>query len=101
MVTRISTAAQLRDKAERCRRLAPLTTQRLTAHAERYPAEADEQVARESRQKGRHNWRFAPGAFFTILRQCCAHRRWRARRRGLADTNRHNGSCLCLVIKGT
>jgi hypothetical protein len=55
MVTQISTTAQLRDKAERCRRLArgiddPLTTQRLTALAEGYAAEADEQVAREPRQ---------------------------------------------------
>ncbi len=55
MVTQISTTAQLRDKAERCRRLArgiddPLTTQRLAALAEVYTAEADEQVAKETNQ---------------------------------------------------
>src|SRR6266851_2604744 len=60
MVTRISTTAQLRDNAERCRRLArevddPLTTQRLAAL---------EGVGRLTQ-----NW--------------------------------HDGSCLCLAIKGT
>ena len=51
---RILTAAQLRDEAERCRRLArgisdPLTTKLLAALAEIYATGADEQVASETR----------------------------------------------------
>jgi hypothetical protein len=47
------TAAQLRDKAERCRLLArrvddPLTTKLLAALAEIYAADADEQAAEEA-----------------------------------------------------
>ena len=46
----MTTAAQLGDKAKRCRRLArgvddPLTTKLLAALAETYAAEADEQAA--------------------------------------------------------
>ena len=53
MVTQLSTTAQLRDQAERCRRLArgvddPLTTKLLAALAETYAAEADEQAAEEA-----------------------------------------------------
>ena len=53
MVTQLSTTAQLRDQAERCRRLArgvddPLTTKLLAAIAETYAAEADEQAAEEA-----------------------------------------------------
>ena len=52
-MTQKSTTAQLRDEAERCRRLArgvddPLTTKLLAALAEIYAAEADEQAAEES-----------------------------------------------------
>ena len=50
----ILTAAQLRDEAEHCRRLAggisdPLTTKLLAALAEIYATEADEEVASETR----------------------------------------------------
>jgi hypothetical protein len=52
------TTAQLRDAAERCRRLArgigdPLTTTLLAALAEIYATEADEQIASETREQGR------------------------------------------------
>jgi hypothetical protein len=52
------TTAQLRDAAERCRRLArgigdPLTTELLAGLAEVYETEADEQVASETREEGR------------------------------------------------
>jgi hypothetical protein len=54
-MTQILTTTQLREKAESCRRLArgiddPLTTQLFAALAEIYAAEADEQVANETRQ---------------------------------------------------
>ena len=57
-MTQILTTAQLRDEAARCRRLArgigdPLTTTLLAALAEIYAAEADEQVASETREQGR------------------------------------------------
>jgi hypothetical protein len=53
MMTQISTTAQLRDQAERCRRLVrgvddPLSTKLLAALAEIYAAEADEQAAEEA-----------------------------------------------------
>ena len=53
MVTQKSTTAQLRDQAERCRRLArgvgdPLTTKLLAALAETYAAEPDERAAEEA-----------------------------------------------------
>ena len=53
MVTQISTTAQLRDQAGRCRRLVrgvddPLTTKLLAALAEIYAAEADERAAEEA-----------------------------------------------------
>jgi hypothetical protein len=52
-VTQTSITAQLRDIAERCRRLArgkydPLTTHLLAALAETYAAEADEEAAEEA-----------------------------------------------------
>jgi hypothetical protein len=55
MMMQILTTAQLRDEAERCRRLArgigdPLTTKLLAALAEKYATEADEQVASETRK---------------------------------------------------
>jgi hypothetical protein len=51
----IMTTAQLKDAAERCRRLAsgigdPLTMELLAALAEIYATEADEQVASETRE---------------------------------------------------
>ena len=51
MMTQMSTTAQLRDQAERCRRLVrgvddPLTTKLLAAFAEIYAA--DEQAAEEA-----------------------------------------------------
>jgi hypothetical protein len=50
------TTAQLRDAAERCRRLArgigdPLTTELLAALAEIYAADADEQDAKKRESK--------------------------------------------------
>jgi hypothetical protein len=53
MVTQTSTTAQLRDKAERCRRLArgkydPLTTKLLAALGEINAADADVQAAEEA-----------------------------------------------------
>ena len=53
LMTQISTTAQLRDQADRCRRLArgvgdPLTTKLLAALAETYAAEPDERAAEEA-----------------------------------------------------
>jgi hypothetical protein len=54
-MTLIPTTAQLRDQAERCRRLArgiddTFAAQRLTALANEYAAEADKQAANERRE---------------------------------------------------